>query len=143
MSENTDPVAAALDAYRAAVANRDVSGFVAIYADDVHVFDAWNQWQYSGIEAWRAMAAGWFGSLDENETVEVTFTDLRTFVGSTVAVGHGDATFAALTPTGERVRSTTNRFSVGLEQQNGTWKIVHEHSSLPIDLVTNTPIGAP
>ena len=77
----------------------------AIYADDVHVFDAWNQWQYSGLEAWRAMAAGWFGSLGDDETVEVRFT--------------------------------------GLEQQNGTWKIVHEHSSLPIDLVTNTPIGTP
>lgn len=28
----------------------------------------------------------------------------------------------------------TNRFSVGLEKRDGAWKVVHEHSSLPIDL---------
>ena len=140
MSENTDPVRTALDAYGAAVSARDVSAFIALYADDVHTFDAWDQWQFPGIEAWRAMATGWFGSLGE-ETVEVTFTDLQTSVGETVAFGHADVTFTASSPGGERLRSMANRFSFGLERQDNVWKIVHEHSSLPIDMESNSPIA--
>lgn len=142
MSENAHPVTAALEAYRAAVAARDVSAFAAIYADDVHVFDSWEQWQYSGIEAWRAMVTGWFGSLGD-ESVTVEFTDLRTFVGETVAFGHADATFTAFGPAGDRLRSITNRFSIGLERQDGAWRVVHEHSSLPIDPESNTAIFVP
>ncbi|AWB86236.1 YybH family protein [Mycetocola zhujimingii] len=141
MSANTNPVTAVLEAYRAAVAARDVSAFAAIYADDVHVFDSWEQWQYLGIEAWRAMATGWFNSLGDT-SVRVEFTDLRTFVGDDVAFGHADATFSAISPDGERLHSMTNRFSVGLERQNGAWRIVHEHTSLPIDPESNSAIFA-
>lgn len=142
MRENANPVKAALETYRAAVAARDVSAFAAIYADDVHVFDSWEQWQYSGIEAWRAMATGWFGSLGD-ESVEVEFSDLRSFVGETVAFGHADVTFTAIGADGGRLRSITNRFSIGLERQDGAWRVVHEHSSLPIDPESNSAIFVP
>ncbi|MFU8947825.1 YybH family protein [Mycetocola zhadangensis] len=142
MVEKTDPVQAALDAYAAAVAIRDVSAFVALYADDVHAYDAWDQWQFSGIEAWRAMVTGWFTSISD-ENIEVTYTDLQTSVGDSVAFGHADVTYTAFSVAGERLRSMTNRFTFGMELQAGTWKIVHEHSSLPIDLESNSPIPAP
>lgn len=135
MSEEADPVTQALDAYAAAVYAKDVDAFVAIYADDVHIFDSWGQWEYSGIDAWRDMATGWFGSLGD-ERVQVTFADVGSAVGDTAAVGHAAVTFTAVSPAGERLRSTTNRMTVGLEKRNGSWTIVHEHTSLPIDMAT-------
>jgi len=135
MSDEANPVRQALDAYAAAVYVKDVDAFALIYADDVHVFDSWGQWEYAGLDAWRAMATAWFGSLGD-ERVQVTFTDVGSAVGDTAAVGHAAVTFTAVSPPGERLRSTTNRMTVGLEKRNGTWKIVHEHTSLPIDMAT-------
>jgi ketosteroid isomerase-like protein len=130
---NNNPVIQFFEAYAAAVNAKDVDAFTDLYADDVHVFDAWERWQHSGIESWRAMAAGWFGSLGD-ETVHVSFDEVGSAVGQDVALGHAAVTFAAVSASGERLRAMTNRFSVGLEKRDGGWKVVHEHSSLPIDL---------
>ncbi|WP_426300379.1 nuclear transport factor 2 family protein [Arthrobacter sp. R-11] len=79
------------------------------------------------------MATAWFGSLGD-ETVEVGFSEVGSAVGQDVAFGHAAVTFAAVSGSGERLRAMTNRFSVGLGLRDGAWKVVHEHSSLPIDL---------
>lgn len=141
MNNATDPVSDLLAAYAAAVRAKDADAFAALYADDVHVFDAWAQWQYTGIDAWRGMAAGWFGSLGD-KSVDVEFTDVRSVVGENVAFGHASVTFVNTSAGGERLRSMTNRFTVALERQYGRWSVVHEHSSLPIDLETGTAIAA-
>ena len=141
MNHATDPISDALAAYAAAVQAKNVDAFTALYADGVQVFDAWGQWQYSGIDAWRGMAAGWFGSLGE-ETVEVEFANVRSVAGADVAFGHADVTFTGISATGERRRSITNRLTVGLEWQYGRWSIVHEHTSLPIDMESGMAIVA-
>ena len=41
---------------RTAVRAKDVASFVALYANDVRVFDMWECWSYDGAEAWRAVA---------------------------------------------------------------------------------------
>lgn len=133
MDDDSNPVTQFFHHYAAAVNAKDVDGFIALYADDVHVFDAWEQWEISGIEAWRGMAAGWFGSLGD-ETVEVGFGEAGSAVGHDLAFGHAAVTFAAVSASGERLRAMTNRFSVGLALRDGAWKVVHEHTSLPIDL---------
>jgi hypothetical protein len=43
----------ALEAYAAAVHAKDVDAFAALYNDNVHIYDSWGQWQYTGIESWR------------------------------------------------------------------------------------------
>ena len=133
MDSDSNPVTLFLGVYAAAVNAKDVEAFTALYADDVHVFDAWEQWECSGIEAWRDLATAWFGSLGD-ETVEVGFSEVGSAVGQDVAFGHAAVTFAAVSASGERLRAMTNRFSVGLALRDGAWKVVHEHSSLPIDL---------
>jgi ketosteroid isomerase-like protein len=39
--------------YKAAARTKNVEAFLAIYDDDVHVFDMWGMWSLRGIEAWR------------------------------------------------------------------------------------------
>jgi ketosteroid isomerase-like protein len=135
MTEATDPVTQVLEAYKAAVFAKDVDAFVALYTADVRVFDMWGEWQYDGHAAWRAMAAGWFGSLGD-ERVLVDFTDLRTTIVAGLAVGHVLVAYAAIDEQGGVLRSLTSRLSVVLRRDGQAWKIFHEHSSAPLDFST-------
>jgi ketosteroid isomerase-like protein len=73
-----------LQEYAESVRAKDVDRFVALYSDDVRVFDMWGRWSYDGAVAWREMAVEWA---------------LR-------------------------------------KRPDGAWKVVHEHSSGPVDFET-------
>jgi ketosteroid isomerase-like protein len=133
MSDEGNPVTQTMDAYAAAVNAKDVDAFVRIYDDNIHVFDTWAQWEYLGIKAWREMAERWFGSLGD-ERVEVEFTDVRSVVGNELPFGYAAVTFAAISAEGKHLRAMTNQLTVGLEKRDGVWSVVHEHTSLPIDM---------
>jgi uncharacterized protein (TIGR02246 family) len=128
-------VAALLESYRDAVYAKDVEAFVAIFADDVRVFDMWGTWSHDGIDSWREMAVGWFGSLGD-ELVRVAFDEVQTTVGDDTAVLSAFVTFAGLSADGEELRSMNNRLTWGLRKTGGTWKVVHEHTSAPVELAT-------
>lgn len=139
MSEERMPVEKALQGYVAAVAAQDVEAFVGLYDERVHVFDAWGRWEYVGLEAWRGMVTEWFGSLGGGR-VEVVFSEVACFTGQGVAFGHAIAAFTGYSAEGERLHSMTNRLSLGLEKTDTEWKIVHEHSSLPVDMASGAAV---
>jgi uncharacterized protein (TIGR02246 family) len=121
-----------LDAYAAAVKAKDVDAFLGLYSDDVRTFDLWQEWTYDGKDALRGMVAEWFGSLAEDEVVAVRFEDVRTQPGSEVAAVSAFTTFAAVSPDGTESRSMNNRLTWVLHKDgDGSWKIVHEHTSAP------------
>jgi uncharacterized protein (TIGR02246 family) len=125
-----------LDGYAAAVRGKDVDGFVALYANDVRVFDMWGRWAYEGANAWRAMAEEWFGSLGD-EQVAVEFEDFQTIVGDDVAIADAFVTYKGLSAEGAELRAMNNRLTWALRKTAGDgWEIVHEHSSAPIDFDT-------
>ena len=135
-----NPVAQALEAYKAAVLAKDVDAFARLYHPQVQVFDTWDRWSYDGLPAWRAMAQGWFGSLG-SERVAVRFEDVQARVSGDLATGHALVTYAALAEDGGELRSLTNRMSLVLTRDGGgEWKIVHEHSSSPLDFTTKAPM---
>jgi uncharacterized protein (TIGR02246 family) len=121
-----------LNAYADAVRAKDVDAFVALYADDVRNFDLWEEWSYDGKDALRGMVAGWFGSLPDDEEVAVRFDDVRSQGGPDVAAVSAFTTFAAVSPDGTELRSMNNRLTWVLRKEaDGSWKIVHEHTSAP------------
>ena len=121
-----------LDAYAAAVRAKDADAFLALYADDVRSFDLWERWSYDDKDALSAMVSGWFGSLADDETVEVSFDEIRTQPGEDVAAVSAFTTFAAVSPSGERLRAMNNRLTWVLRRDaDGAWKIAHEHTSAP------------
>ena len=128
-----------LGAYSAAVDGKNLTDFTGLYAPDVHVYDAWGKFEYVGAEAWQAMAADWYGSLG-TETVRLDFADVRVLAGEKVAMLSAAATFTAFSADGGKLRSLTNRMTMGLELRGSRWLIVHEHSSLPIDMETGRGI---
>ena len=125
------------DAYKAAVHAKDVDAFVAMYENDVQAFDMWGRCSYVGADQWRAMADQWFSSLG-GERVAVEFHQIRTAVGERVAAAHAFVTFKGFASDGKPLHSMDNRLTWVLRKApHGAWKIVHQHTSAPIDSVTS------
>jgi uncharacterized protein (TIGR02246 family) len=130
-------VEAMLTAYGAAVYEKDVEAFVALYDEDVRVFDLWGSWSYDGAGPRRQMVTEWFGSLG-SERVAVESEDVQTTIGDDVAVMHAFLTFKGLSADGEELRAMNNRLTWALRRTgNGSWKVVHEHTSAPADFETS------
>jgi ketosteroid isomerase-like protein len=131
-----DPIHDLLAGYGAAVSAHDVDAFVALYDDEVRIFDMWGRWSYDGLGEWRQVVAEWFGSVGGDE-VAVEFSDVGTVIGDGVGAARAIVTFRGLSPEGEELRSIVNRLTwVVRRTPEGAWKIVHEHTSAPIDLET-------
>lgn len=127
-----NPLLQLMDQYKDAVHAKNVDAFVALYDDDLHVFDMWGRWSLRGIEAWRKMAVEWFASLG-TERVVVDINEAEITQLGELAVGHAILTYTAFSANGEKLRWLNNRISLGLRKSNGGWKIFHEHTSVPID----------
>jgi ketosteroid isomerase-like protein len=122
---------AVLDAYAAAVYNRDAEAFLQLYCDSARVFDTWAVWSYEGTASRRQAIEGWFSSLGQ-ERVKVNFEDVQATMGAEVAVLTATGRFAALSAEGVEIRSMQNRLTWGLQRDGTCWRIVHEHTSVPI-----------
>lgn len=121
-----------LEAYAAAVRAKDVDAFVGLYEDDVRTFDLWSVWSYDGKDAFRGMVAEWFGSLDAREEVVVEWDEVRTQAGADVGGLSAFLTYRAVSSDGEELRSLNNRLTWVLRKNDdGAWKIAHEHTSAP------------
>jgi uncharacterized protein (TIGR02246 family) len=121
-----------LESYAAAIRAKDVEAFLNLYADDARNFDLWNEWSYDGRAELRGMVAEWFGSLADDEEVVVEWDEVRPQTGDDVAALSAFLTYSAVSPTGEKQRSMNNRLTWVLRKDaDGSWKIVHEHTSAP------------
>ena len=130
MTDAADPIRQALAAYQAAVLDKDVDAFLAIYADDVRIFELWARWEHD-IGSWRAMAKGWFDALGEERSV-VEAADVRTQVCGDMALLTASLTYRAVDAGGRTLRSLDNRLSWVLRERGSHWRVVHEHTSVPI-----------
>ena len=131
-----ETVEAVLTAYGDAVYEKDVDAFVSLYDEDVRVFDLWGSWSYDGTGPWRQVVTEWFGSLGD-ERVAVETEDVQSTVADGVAVVHAFLTFKGISAEGEELRAMNNRLTWMLRRaDDGSWKIVHEHTSAPADFET-------
>lgn len=122
-----------LRCYAEAVFNKDIEKFLSIYDNHVYIFDTWNQWMINGINALNKMVEVWFGSLGK-EKVSVTFTQLNTNESEGQTVWIGEVAYTAIDENNKIIRSISNRMTWVMKKGNDGFKIIHEHSSLPIDM---------
>ncbi|MFI8684583.1 YybH family protein [Rossellomorea sp. NPDC077527] len=125
-----------LDQYSSSIQERDIERFLSIYDSEVHIYDCWGQWESKGIAAWQENVTEWFiGLKADEEILEVDFQDVMIEETSDLAFAHCAVTFAAHKESdGEKLRQITNRFTFCMKKVEDTWLIVHEHSSLPINM---------
>lgn len=131
MNSPEDSVLRVLEAYKAAVLEKDVDAFMRLYDQKVRVFDMWGVWSYEGAAAWRKMIETWFGSLG-NELVKVSMDDVQATAGRELAMVSAIVTYAGVSAEEEELRAMQNRLTWVLKPEGGAWKIVHEHTSAPV-----------
>ena len=134
MAVTIDP-AALFDFFSDAVYGKDVEAYLELYDEHVLVFDMWQQWSYEGLPAWRKMVEDWFSSLGPDRD-RVTFRDKHLEMAGDMAFVTAIARFAAVSGTGEELRFLDNRLTWVLRRTGSSWKIVHQHTSGPIDFNT-------
>lgn len=122
-----------LNNYVAAVYEKDVEKFLAGYARNVHIYDAWNSWESNGIDEWKAAVTEWFNGLEEDMLLRVELYNDSRKENEELAYVQGTVSFAAVDTEGKELRKMNNRFSFMMEKSAGSWRITHEHSSLPIN----------
>ena len=126
-----------LETYAAAARARDVDALLALYADDVVLFDAWESWSTRGVDAWRKGIEAWFAGAGD-DVLAVTFDELEERVAGDAAVAHMIVRYAAEAADGEELRALESRMTWALERRDGSWRVVHEHSSAPAQFATGT-----
>jgi ketosteroid isomerase-like protein len=120
------------EAYQSSVLKKDAAALTALYDKDVVAFDMWRDWSHAGEERWGEMNEKRLGSLG-SESVVVEFGDINIVVGDDVASAHATVTYKAVSETGDVLRSMQNRLTWVAKRKNRAWKIVHQHTSAPID----------
>ncbi|WP_079508878.1 YybH family protein [Mesobacillus jeotgali] len=126
-----------LDNYKTAIYEKDVRKFISTYHSDIHVFDCWNSWECIGINQWQIMVEEWFKGLSEEDVLlKVDFYNLVIEESSNLAFVHCAVKFSAHNQSDDKLRQTSNRFTFCLKKVNEFWTIIHEHSSLPINIET-------
>jgi ketosteroid isomerase-like protein len=124
-------VTGVIEAYKAAVAARDIDAFMRLYDPAVRVFDAWGVWSYEGVPAWKVPIGSWFASNPEDRHV-VTFEDVTSVSTPAFASVAAVVTYAMVSASGEQKGAMQNRLSWVLERGAGGLSIVHEHTSVPV-----------
>ena len=136
MTSGITKVQDVLENYKSAVYEKDVEKFLSTYAEDVHIYDCWGNWESKGISLWKESVTEWFNGLNgDGYLLKVDFNDASIQENTNIAFVHCAVTFAAFKDnTEDTQRKMTNRFTFGLKKTNDSWLITHEHSSLPIDM---------
>ena len=131
MNITEDPASRIIEAYQLAVFDRDVDAFMRLYDPGARIFDAWSVWSYEGAEKWRHSVHGWLSSLGEDR-VQVTVEDVQMWGEPPLLVASAVFRYAAFSSAGLELRSMQNRLTWALRKHGEDWKIVHEHTSLPV-----------
>ena len=131
MSEIDAAAARVIDAYKTAVAARDIAAFMRLYDPAVRVFDAWGIWSYEGASAWQVAIEGWFAS-HPNDRLKVTFDEVRSVATPAFTSLSAIVTYAVVSAQGAPVDSMQNRLSWVLKTSGHVLRIIHEHTSAPL-----------
>lgn len=131
MSDVDKGIQRVVESYKSAVFAADAEALMRLYHPDVRVFDTWGVWLYEGAPSWQRAVEGWFTSLG-SERVRATFSDVQVLAGQPVAVLNAIVTYAAESAQGAPIRSMQNRMTWVLRETGHVFRIVHEHTSVPV-----------
>ena len=123
-----------LEQWTQALHAKDLNTLMSYYAPDILTFDILPPLHYQGIEAYRKNFEAWFAVVQGS--IEYETLDLRITTSDTVAFCHSLNRVRSTRTTGEQTE-TWVRVTVGFRKIEGTWRITHEHVSVPCDMETS------
>lgn len=128
-----------VDRYCHAVATLDPEALATIYAPGVRVFDLLLPIQLRGHAQWREQADSWFGMSNDTtrasaSEVEVRQTTEMALLTMLMEYSHEED--------GERL-TVLNRLTWVAVPHGEEWRIVHEHTSVPLAPDDMAPVFGP
>jgi ketosteroid isomerase-like protein len=117
------------DRYVDAVRASDVDALLSLYADDVHVFDMMEPFERHGTETGRDMIEAWFGH--EKGQPSCVIEDLHIEESGDLALARASVCFVVTMADGVKEQMWT-RATWGLRRVEDEWKIMLEHTSVPL-----------
>ena len=130
-----------LSKYIAAVEAADEDALLALYTPNARIFDMTMPWEHSDQQSWRAMATDWFRHVRNHgsgaDVTRVETHETESMVLMTFFIDYFD-----LNEQGER-EGMSNRLSWVLVPDGEDWKILHEHTSVPLTGDTMAPVFQP
>jgi uncharacterized protein (TIGR02246 family) len=123
-----------LEQWGQALHTKDLHTLMSYYAPDILTFDILPPLQYQGIDTYRKNFEAWFAAVQG--PIEYETRDLRLTIGEEVAFCHSLNRVRSTRPSDEHTE-TWVRVTVGLRKIEGTWRITHEHVSVPCDMETS------
>lgn len=122
--------------YKQSAWEKDTQSMIGLYDDNVVIFDMWMRGYQKGLTEWSIVIKNWLGSLGE-EKVNVIFEMTEIREGDNVGFGNALITYQAISIDNTIVRSMRNRITLGFVRQNDVWKVIHQHTSSPINADLN------
>lgn len=138
MATDTPQIHALIAHYCAAALKKDVDAMLRLYDERVLLFDMWDRSAVRGLAEWAPVVRGWLGGLGP-ETVHVEFAQVETQAGPDLAVLTAFVHYQARNEAGVVLRQMMNRLTWSLVRRGADWKILHQHTSIPIDSKTIAP----
>lgn len=118
--------------YQRSAWEKDPGSMIELYDDNVLVFDLWEKGYQEGLKDWSAAIEDWLGSLGP-ERVRVMFEMVDIRESGTLGLASAIVKYEAITVDNSILRSMKNRITLGLTKKDGKWRVMHQHSSAPID----------
>lgn len=118
--------------YKQTAWNKDIDGMIALYDDEVLIYDMWAKGYQTGLVEWSGEIKDWLSSLGE-EKVNVIFEMITIHESGDVGFASALVSYQAIAPDGNILRSMKNRITVGFQKKNTGWKVIHQHTSAPIN----------
>ena len=116
---------------------KDVNGVMAIYAPGVTAFDIVPPLQFRGANAYRKDYSEFFGQFSGPLRVEVP--DMQVEVNGNLAFAYGLERISGTTTNGQPVDMWL-RYTEGLRNIEGKWRVIHEHISVPVDMASGKAV---
>ncbi|MBY0479454.1 MAG: nuclear transport factor 2 family protein [Chitinophagaceae bacterium] len=118
------------EGWRKAFESRSVEGMMQFYVHDIISYDLMAPIQFEGERMWRDNWINFFKYFPKE--IKITLEDLTVFQSGDLATIRGLTRLQAATADGRYVDMWTRETNV-LRKINGTWLLVHDHVSVPMD----------
>lgn len=122
-----------MDTLAEAISARDVDALMIHYARDVVTFDLRPPQQIHGADAYRKNFEAWFASVEGR--IDYKIHEMRIARSGDFAFCHSLSHVMSNRTSGQRADYWV-RVTSGLRKIGGRWLIVHEHVSMPVDMMS-------
>jgi ketosteroid isomerase-like protein len=135
MTSTEHEVRELFDRQSAAMRAKDIDRLMALYSPDIVYFDVVPPLQFSGTGALRSRFLRWFDGW--KSAIDLEIRDLTVAVSGDIALAHWFSRASGTLRNGREVGFWV-RVSSSCRRTGSTWLIIHEHVSLPVDLMSGS-----